>query len=1579
MANRDLPRPTIGRDYRFNQAIMKFLTSCWCWLIALGPFGFLSSVQAQMPLSAMAPQALAPGKTVRVEFTGNQFKNPLRVGGSIPIEAQWVSVEPTKAVADLRIPDNAPLGPKTFWLATDESISEPLQILVDDLQGIADNASNHNRAQPQVLTIPCAVDGKSDAALSDFYQIHLGASTSVSIDCIAERIGSTMDSVLRIWDAQGKLLIQADDTASSPDSQIRFIAPSEGDYLIEVVDNRFAGDGRYRMRVCDAPLSPIPYPLAIPPNTPTPVSWILADGLVIKADQNPDQWGLTALAPVESVGNRSMISSTSPTRPGGFWSDVLVRDFPLYTEPIDSESHASPPEAPLSIPVGITGRFTKPGQTDLFAIAATQGQAIQIQTITRSLGLPTLLKIAVLHPNGSVLAENAINEADEWPLEVTFPENGVYQIRATELLGQSSPKHAYWIEAKPKPLFSIGVKPDPKTTESRLLETGVGATYLDLAIQRTPYEGPIQIELQPALPGLRILNPSIPAKAAEFRVFLATDAAWDPVRVGQLKLIAKQLEGGSFSTSVSTIALRRAKAPHQPFPSSVIDGPIGYAALSAGAPLFTAEFPTGISLAAPIKQHGLTGNIKRLKEEFKEPVSVLSASGPEGWSVQPALDKDTLKLTMLRSDATPIPYTIATPSGRILLSIYGQTNRGRIENIEIPFTWFDPLSISSPTIPTLMLGSSQGVQVDIQRKGIEPAPVTLQLVNPPPGITADPVVIAGDQTTGILNLRIAPETQINTPIELTISATTKSAENEIAITTKPIPLGFEQPPARVEPFPAQIVLTRSRDSAKFVLTGWDASGLARDWTDRARWTIANPAIATLASGRIVPTANGQTELIAELANHRVVVPISVSGFETPSRVEFENEVLVALSKQGCNSGACHGSPSGKGNFRLSLRAFDKALDALTLVREENQRRLNALEPDKSLLVTKPLMKVPHGGGMQLRKSDPAYRALVDWIGQGAHLDPADQARCVKLEVFPNSQRILAKDHGSQQIVVLAHFANGTKRDVTPLCVYESSNTTVATVDTRGKVTPQQKGESVILVRFLEHIESIPFLFNQEVPGFQWTAQNQHNFIDNLVDAKLQQLQINPAPLCTDEVFLRRVYLDLLGILPTIDETASFFADSNPDKRNQLIDRLLSRPEHAKYWALKWGDLLKMTGKAVGNEAVFKYYRWVESSIRENQPYVQFARELLSASGSTFANPPANFFRTAGDMNESVETISQVFLGARLQCAKCHNHPFERWTQDNYYGLGAFFNRVQRKKTQRPNEWLVFTNNAGEVTQPRTGQTMKPWVPGSSELSLDPAQDRRQAFVDWLVRPENPFLARVETNRIWSQLFARGIVDPIDDFRDSNPPTNRPLIDALTKHFVDSGFNRRELIRTILQSRTYQASYETTPFNEKDTLYFSHQSPRLLSAEQLLDAINQLTQTEQTFAGLPAGTKATQIPAPDLAKVDFLKVFGQPERSTVCACERSEDSNLSMAIELFNGSTVHEKLKNPKNRFRHLIAEGKPLEEIIKNLYLAGLSRNPTNDELQESLKHCQSKPDPVLGLEDLCWVLINTDEFLFQH
>ena len=655
------------------------------------------------------------------------------------------------------------------------------------------------------------------------------------------------------------------------------------------------------------------------------------------------------------------------------------------------------------------------------------------------------------------------------------------------------------------------------------------------------------------------------------------------------------------------------------------------------------------------------------------------------------------------------------------------------------------------------------------------------------------------------------------------------------------------------------------------------------------------------------------------------------------------------------------------------------LDELTLIREDFGRRVNPIEPEQSLLLLKPMMKLTHGGGKQLSKDDAAYKILRDWIAEGAKSDPTGTPRCVKLEVYPNQKRILKRSDGTQQLSALAHFADGKRRNATQLVSYESTNTEVATVDKMGLVTPHGRGETVVLARYLEHIESIPLMFVDDVPGFQWNETAPGNYIDTLVNTKLKLLQYSPAPTCSDSVFLRRAYMDVIGILPTVDETNVFLADTSPDKRAKRIDQLLQRDEYPKFWALKWGDLLRMTSKLVGADGVYKYHRWVEAAIRSNMPYDAFARELLSASGSTLSNPAANFYRTSADMNECVETVSQVFLGARLQCAKCHNHPFERWTQDNYYGLGAFFNRLQRKNSPRPGEMFVWTASFGEVTQPRTGEVMKPWLPLKGSIETKPDEDRRPAFVAWLVDAKNPYFAKIEANRIWSQMFARGIVDPIDDFRDSNPPSNEPLLEALAKDFVDSGFDRKHLMRTILNSNTYQASSEASKWNVKDTMYFSHQSPRMLSAEQLLDAINHVTGLTQTFAGLPSDMKATQLPAPDVAKNAFLKVFGQPERSTVCACERAEDSNLGMAIELFNGPLVYEKLRDANNRFRKSYNAGLAPPEVIRELYLAALCRPPSDLELEASLKHCQSRADLVSGLEDLCWVLLNTDEFLFQH
>ncbi|MAT11398.1 MAG: hypothetical protein CMM02_10350 [Rhodopirellula sp.] len=784
---------------------------------------------------------------------------------------------------------------------------------------------------------------------------------------------------------------------------------------------------------------------------------------------------------------------------------------------------------------------------------------------------------------------------------------------------------------------------------------------------------------------------------------------------------------------------------------------------------------------------------------------------------------------------------------------------------------------------------------------------------------------------------------------------------------------------RIEVYPTEVQLTGVREQAQLLVTGYYADGSIQDLTRVATITTANADVAIVKGSVVYPKADGEGSLNIEYEGKTAPVKVVVANQQQPQPVSFLYDTLAALSKNSCNAGACHGSPSGKGGFRLSLRAFDPKLDELTLIREDFGRRTNSLDPDNSLLLLKPLMKVAHGGGRQIRADDPAYAVIHDWILEGCKMDAADAARPVKIEVYPKSGRVLKKPAVQQQLSVWAHYSDGRVRDVTPLAVYSSSDVEVADVDRNGYVQGLKRGEVAVVVRYLEFIESSFITFVEEVENFVWNDPQVNNYVDVAVDQKLKQLKYLPSDLCTDEEFIRRVYLDVIGILPSLEEVTAFAEDVDPAKRAKVVDRLLERPEYSKFWALKWGDLLRLTSGQVTNEGVYKYYRWVERSFRENQPYDEFATELLTATGSTFSNPAANFYRTSKDMNDCVETISQVFLGARLQCAKCHNHPFERWTQDNYYGMAAFFNRVQRTNTKRANEMFIYVSQSGEVTQPRTQQQMKPWVPGQGDIENPNEFDRRLDFASWLTKPGNPFFAKIEVNRIWSHVFGRGIVEPADDFRDTNPPSNAVLLEQLAKDFVENGYDRKAILATILKSRTYQTSYQPNDFNEDDTKYFSHYQPRLLSAEQLLDAICHVTQVAETFGGLPAGTKATHLPAPDLVNNEFLKIFGQPERQTVCACERTNESNLSMAIQFFNGPLIYNKLKSETNSFRKSMTDGKDNDQIITLLYNLAVCRNPSETELKASLDHIASKEDRVEALEDICWAILNTNEFLFQH
>ncbi len=480
--------------------------------------------------------------------------------------------------------------------------------------------------------------------------------------------------------------------------------------------------------------------------------------------------------------------------------------------------------------------------------------------------------------------------------------------------------------------------------------------------------------------------------------------------------------------------------------------------------------------------------------------------------------------------------------------------------------------------------------------------------------------------------------------------------------------------------------------------------------------------------------------------------------------------------------------------------------------------------------------------------------------------------CVKIEVYPH-KRVLHRPAHTQQLLVLAHFSDGTLRDVTRQAVFSTSNDAVATADGQGWVVGLGRGEAAILARYLEHVETAGLTFLHDVPGYRWPNLPENNYVDRLVFEKLRQMQIVPSELCTDEDFIRRVFLDVVGALPSVEKTEAFLASTSPGKRSELVAGLLERPEYAEFWALKWADVLRLRNGRMTVAGVHKFHSWLVRAVRSNMPYDRFARELLTADGSTFSNPPANYYRAAADANDCTEITSQLFLGIRIQCAKCHNHPFERWTQDNYYGIGAFFQRVQRKKIG-PQELVIWNAREGEIVQPRTGKQLKPWLPLVGPIDLPAEEDRRGALVAWLTEADNPFFARVAVNRLWSHLAGRGIVDPVDDFRDSNPPANAPLLDALAHDFAEHGFDCKHMIRTITDSRTYQLSSRKHELNKDDVVYFSHARTRLLSAEQLLDALCRVTSVDEKYTGLPAGTRAVELPSPDVAS-GFMRTFGRP--------------------------------------------------------------------------------------------------------
>ncbi len=784
--------------------------------------------------------------------------------------------------------------------------------------------------------------------------------------------------------------------------------------------------------------------------------------------------------------------------------------------------------------------------------------------------------------------------------------------------------------------------------------------------------------------------------------------------------------------------------------------------------------------------------------------------------------------------------------------------------------------------------------------------------------------------------------------------------------------------------PEAVTLSGPRARQQLVVSARYADGSVRDLTHACQFAPEG-SVVSADGGYLRPTKNGQGAVVITAGGRTARLQVCVKDCETARPVSFRDELVAALNVGGCNAGACHGTPSGKGGFRLSLRGFDPAADYQQLTRDVLGRRSDRITADDSLVYRKALGRVAHEGGQRFQPGSEPGRVLHDWLAEGLRDDAPAHAELQSLRVLPGG-RVLNEPARWQQLAVLATFADGSVRDVTRLTVYSSSDPSVADVSPAGLVEFRQAGEVAVLCRYLQQLGTVRLTYLQPRKGFVWPNPPAVNYVDRAVFAKLRMLSLPPSDLCTDQEFARRAYLDVCGVLPSAEDVKAFLASAAPDKRARLIDSLLDRPEYADFWTLKWSDVFRSSRRAIQVKGVYVFQHWLREHIERNTPFDEVVRELLTADGSTSANPAANFYRIARDPQNLAETTAQLFFGVRMQCAKCHNHPFERWTQDDYYSLAAFFARVHQKKDtdepaapmQTPDAEVIYSDRGGEVTQPRSGRVMPPKFMGGPVAAVPPGKDRREVLAAWLTSAKNPFFARSVANRVWFHLVGRGIVDPVDDFRDSNPAANDELLDALAKDLAASGFDVKHLVRVIMNSRTYQLSAQGNEFNKDDTKYFSHAVTKLLGAEQLLDALCSATAVPEKFPGVPPGTRAVQLPDGEFNH-SFLKTFGQPARELACECEREGDSNLAQALQLINGPTVNEKLRNANNRIGKLLASKAGESEVLNDLYLATLSRPPTEADAKVALAHVYRAHDKRKAWEDVQWALINAKEFLFRH
>ena len=796
--------------------------------------------------------------------------------------------------------------------------------------------------------------------------------------------------------------------------------------------------------------------------------------------------------------------------------------------------------------------------------------------------------------------------------------------------------------------------------------------------------------------------------------------------------------------------------------------------------------------------------------------------------------------------------------------------------------------------------------------------------------------------------------------------------SEIATPSPAVPVS-----PRIEIFPSSVSLTSAVDRQTFVIQRIEPDGTTFDVTSQAVIALTDPAIAKLDAGTILPVANGETKLTVTVGELTAEILVAVAAHDVYPPISFRNDIMPVFSRAGCNAGNCHGAARGKDGFRLSLYGFDPAGDFHRLTREMPGRRINLATPEECLLVNKATGSVTHTGGTLFERDSRLYEAVVQWLKDGAPIDPGEVPAVTSLDIFPKSA-VLVGTEAKQKLSVRAHYADGTDRDVTHLAYFMTSNDNSVAVDQSGNAIAKNRGEAFIMARFDTHTEGIPVIVLPADDQFAWPSDiTGNNYIDSLIHTKLKNLHIAPSGVCNDAEFIRRVSIDICGVVPTAAEVTEFVADPASDKRAKLVDQLLERKEFVDIWVMKWSELLQIRStQIVSYKATLLYYNWLQKQIQNNVPVDQMVRELLSSEGGTFTNPATNFFEAERDTLKLSENVAQVFLGARIQCAQCHNHPFDRWKMSDYYQFAAFFSQIGRKAGSDPREQIVFNSGGGEMRHPVSGANMPPRFLGGDEPDVQ-GQDRRKILAGWLASRENPMFARNLANIVWAHFMGRGIVHEVDDVRISNPPSNGPLLEELGSRFAGYEFDFKQLVRDICNSRAYQLTTTTNPTNELDESNFSHAALRRIRAEVMLDVISQITETENKFRGLPVGAKAVEIADGNTSSY-FLTTFGRATRDTVCSCEVKMEPNLSQALHLINGEAVHAKITQG-NVIGKLIEQGLDDRAVIMEIWLRCLAREPSEQEITGLIASLTGGENRKAELEDIFWAVLNSREFVFNH